>query len=99
MNITVKAGNMLREASDLGVLATFEDAALPGETAGLLEPEDFRGRAGQTALLYPRGAVAPRRLLLVGLKRALRDVDSFALALQFERSGRVEALVHVQQPR
>jgi periplasmic copper chaperone A len=39
------------------------------------------------------------RLQLVGLKRALRDGDSFALALQFERAGRVETLVHVQQPR
>ncbi len=81
MNITVKAGNMLREASDLGVLATFEDAALPGETAGLLEPEDFRGRAGQTALLYPRGAVAPRRLLLVGLgKRENATAESLRRA-------------------
>ncbi|CUS05132.2 putative cytosol aminopeptidase [Candidatus Promineifilum breve] len=67
MNITVKSGNVLREASDLAVLAAFEDAALPDAAAGLLEPDDFRGRAGQTLLLYPRGAVAARRLLLVGL--------------------------------
>ena len=60
MEITVKSGNVLREASDLGVLAAFEDSALPDEAAGLLEPDDFRGRAGQAVVLYPRGAVAPR---------------------------------------
>jgi leucyl aminopeptidase len=48
-------------------VAVLEDAALPAEIAGLLEPADFRGRSGQTLLLYPRGAVAPKRLLLVGL--------------------------------
>ena len=67
MNITVESGNVLHQASDLGVLAAFEDSALPDEVAGLLEPNDFRGRAGQALLLYPRGALAPRRLLLVGL--------------------------------
>ena len=69
MDITVKTGSVLREESDLGVLATFEDAALPDAVANLLEPADYRGRAGQTLLLYPRGAVSPRRLLLVGLGR------------------------------
>jgi leucyl aminopeptidase len=67
MEISVRTGDVLREAADLGVLAAFEDTPLPDEVAGLLEPNDFRGRAKQTVLLYPRGAVAPRRLLLIGL--------------------------------
>jgi leucyl aminopeptidase len=67
MEITVRTGDVLREPADLGVLAAFEDTPLPDEVAGLLEPNDFRGRAKQTVLLYPRGTVAPRRLLLVGL--------------------------------
>jgi leucyl aminopeptidase len=67
MEITVKTGDMLREPSDLAMLGCFEDAPLPAEVADLLEPADFRGRPKQTALLYPRGAVAPKRLLLVGL--------------------------------
>ena len=70
MDITVKTGSVLGEESDLGVLATFEDVALPDAVANLLEPADYRGRAGQTLLLYPRGAVSPRRLLLVGLGRS-----------------------------
>jgi leucyl aminopeptidase len=67
MQITVRTGDILTEASDLAVLACLEDAALPDAVAGLLEANDFRGKAGQTLLLYPRGALAPKRLLLVGL--------------------------------
>ncbi len=67
MDIKVQAGNILQAESDLAVLATFEDVPLPSEVAKLLEPNDYRGRANQTLLLYPRGALAPRRLLLVGL--------------------------------
>jgi leucyl aminopeptidase len=67
MDINVKTGDVLREPSDLAMLASFEDTLLPAEVAGLFEPEDFQSKAGQTLLLYPRGAIAPRRLLLVGL--------------------------------
>jgi leucyl aminopeptidase len=67
MDIKVQAGNILQAESDLAVLATFEDVPLPVEVAELLEPADFGGRPNQTLLLYPRSAVAPKRLLLVGL--------------------------------
>ncbi len=67
MKIIVQAGNILEAESDLAVLATFEDVPLPVQAAELLEPADFGGRPNQTLLLYPRRAVAPRRLLLVGL--------------------------------
>lgn len=67
MKITVKSGKIFSHESGLGVLATFEDVDLPDKIAGLLEPNDYRGRTGQSTLLYPRGAIAPRRLLLVGL--------------------------------
>ena len=67
MEINVKTGDVLREPSDLAMFASFEDTPLPAGVRDLLEPEDFQSKAGQTLLLYPRGALAPRRLLLVGL--------------------------------
>lgn len=67
MEINVKTGDLLRDPSDLAMLGCFEDVPLASEVVALLEPSDFNGRANQTLLLYPRGAVAPRRLLLVGL--------------------------------
>ena len=70
MEIVVRGGDMLREPADLAVLVSFEGAELPAEVAGLIEPADFSGRAKQSLLVYPRGAVAPRRLLLLGLGKA-----------------------------
>lgn len=97
MEITVRSGDVLAEPADLGVLAVFEDISLPGEVAGLLEPADFRGRAMQTVLLYPRAAVAPRRLLLVGLgKRDKVTAETIrrasATAVQQARSLQVPAI-------
>ena len=67
MEINVRTGYILHEQSDLAVMGCFEDVPLPEDVVTLLEPADFKGRTNQSLLLYPRGAVAPRRLLLVGL--------------------------------
>jgi leucyl aminopeptidase len=67
MEITVRTGDFLQETADLAMLGCFADTPLPAAVAGLLEAGDFHGRANQSLLLYPRGAVAPKRLLLVGL--------------------------------
>lgn len=67
MEITVKTGDILQEPAELAVLAVLEATALPEAVAGLLEAADFTGKAQQGVLLYPRGAIAPRRLLLLGL--------------------------------
>ena len=38
-------------------------------------------------------------LMLVGLKRALKEGDSFPMTLEFERAGKVEVKVVVQAPK
>ena len=81
MEIIVRTGDVLQEPADLAVLVTFEDMPLPDPVVGLLEPGDYRGRAKQTVLLYPRGVVGPRRLLLVGVgKWDTVTADSFRQA-------------------
>jgi len=97
MEIKVKTGNVLQEPSDLCMLGVYEDTPLPPEVAGLLEPRDFSGRFKQTVLLYPRGAIAPRRLLLVGLgKHDAVSVDSIrqagALAVREAQALQVPAV-------
>lgn len=72
MDIIVKTEDVLREPSDLSMLACFEGDALPEPVAQLFEAPDFTGRLKQTLLVYPRGASAPRRLLLVGLGKRER---------------------------
>ncbi len=56
------------------------DRATHGALAALLAAGDFAGRAGETALLYPRG-VRAKRVLLVGLGPAAgRDAQRLLLA-------------------
>ncbi len=97
MNIVVKTGDVLREPSALGILASFEDSPLPSEVAALFDANDFRGQSKQTLLLYPRGAIAPNRLLLIGLgKRAAFTTETIrqasALAVQKARELQVPAI-------
>lgn len=97
MNLTVEKGDVLRKPAALGVLASFEDAPLPDDVAALFDANDFRGRNKQTLLLYPRGAVTPSRLLLVGLgKRDATTPETLrqasALAVQKARELQVSAI-------
>lgn len=67
MRITIERGTPLSNAAPLLALGVFQGAPLTENVAALLEADDFQGQAGQTLLLYPRGTLPARRLLLVGL--------------------------------
>jgi leucyl aminopeptidase len=98
MDIGVRSGDVLEDASDLAVLVSFEGEELPAGIGDLLEPADFRGKLNQTSLVYPRGSVAPTRVLLVGLgERASVDTErirqALATAIRQVRSLQVSAAV------
>ena len=67
MDIRSKVGCVLQTEWGLGILGVFEDSTYPESFEGLFDREDFTGKFQQMLLVYPRGAVAPKRLLLVGL--------------------------------
>jgi leucyl aminopeptidase len=76
MNISVTYGEALSQQTPLLALATWEDEALPKPIADLLEDGDWTGQFKQTVVLYPRGAIPARRMLLVGLgKRGQLSFD------------------------
>lgn len=76
MNISVISADALSFATPLLVLGTWQDEPLPEAVAALLEAADWTSRLKQTMLLYPRGALAAPRLLLVGLgKRSDTSAD------------------------
>jgi leucyl aminopeptidase len=88
LNFHIKVGAVPHEPSDLIVINLFEDTrqpvgatgavdqALSGQISTLISAGDFRGRTNETALLYPLGAIPPRRILLVGLGRREKfDLD------------------------
>jgi len=58
-------------------------------------PDIVLAPGGELKMRPGRGA----QLQLLGLKRALKDGDTFAMTLEFERGGKVEVKVYVQTPR
>ncbi len=95
MKIAVTYGETLAQATPLLVLGVWEGESLPRAIAGLLEDGDWNGKFKQTTLLYPRGEVPARRVLLIGLgKRGQiafeRVCEAAAVAAQQARSLRVD---------
>lgn len=95
MRVTVTAGDPLTAATDLLTLGLWEEDPLLSPLADLIEPGDWSGKAKQTLVIYPRGAVPARRVLLIGLgKRSSADLEQVrevaAIAAQRARELRVE---------
>ncbi|OQY21861.1 MAG: leucyl aminopeptidase [Anaerolineaceae bacterium 4572_32.2] len=78
------------------------DQSLDGAISDLISGGDFSGKADQVAVLYPRGAIPARRVILVGLgPREKFNVDvvrrAAARAIQKARdlkAGRVATILH-----
>ena len=57
------------------------DRAMDGRIRSVIESGDFRGRSGESLMLYPDGGVAASRVLLIGLgEESGLDADSMRLA-------------------
>ena len=79
MQLDVRHGDITSVQTDTLVIDLFEgveepggaagavDAALGGAVRELIDAGDARGRPGETSVLYPRGAVAARRVIVTGL--------------------------------
>ncbi|MBN1964083.1 MAG: leucyl aminopeptidase [Anaerolineae bacterium] len=59
--------NLFEGVSEPGGATQAVDAALGGALADLLALGDFSGKIGEVAVLYPRGALPARRVIVVGL--------------------------------
>ena len=80
------------------VCASVEMHSMTVDTQGVMRMRQVDGIA-----LAPNASVkmAPGsgyHLMLVGLKRPLKDGDAFPMTLQFERAGKIEVKVVVQAP-
>lgn len=79
MNVQVNQGGLLDSTADTIIVNLFAgvtnpsgatgavDVALGGAISDLISGGDFTGRAGDIAVLYPRGVINARRVLVVGL--------------------------------
>ncbi len=95
MKITVTYGDALGQDTPLLVYGAWEEEALPAAIAALAEDGDWSGKFKHTLLLYPRGVLPARRLLLVGLGKrvafsANRLREAAAVAAQRARDLKVE---------
>jgi leucyl aminopeptidase len=77
------------------VIGTWENEQLAPPLAALIEADDWSGAFKKTLLIYPRGALSARRLLLIGLgKRSQitseRLSEAAAVAAQRARELKVE---------
>lgn len=78
------------------------DRALGGQISDLIAGGDFKGRLGETALLYGRGALATPRVVLVGLGKQgdfslerVRRASAAAVKAARERGARrIASIVH-----
>ena len=82
MKISVVQGSIADQKTDAIILNLLEgvtepmgatgavDKALEGAIRDLIAGGDFTGKLNSTAVLYPRGQLAPQRVLVVGLGKA-----------------------------
>ncbi len=82
MKVNVQQGNIVESSADTIVVNLFEgvtspggatgavDQALDGAISDLIAGGDFTGKANDVAVLYPRGSITARRVLVVGLGKA-----------------------------
>lgn len=95
MNITVQQGGIQAIEADAIIVNLFEgvtepagatgvvDKALDGAIGEVIAGGDLRGKLGQTLVLYPRGAIPARRVIVVGLGKQ----DQFDLEKVREAAG------------
>lgn len=82
MKISVVQGDIAKQSTEAIILNLFEevaeplgatgavDKALDGAIRALIAGGDFTGKLNSMAVLYPRGQLAPQRVVLVGLGKA-----------------------------
>lgn len=82
MDIKIEIGNIVDATSDTIIVNLFEGVAVPGGATGavdaalggaisdLIAGGDFKGESGEITVVYPRGAIAARRVVVVGLGKA-----------------------------
>lgn len=87
MDVRVQQGNVVEFATDVLVVNLFQGVKTPGGATGavdkalngaireIIEAGDLDGSLGQVVVLYPRGMIPARRVLVVGLG----DAEKFDL--------------------
>ncbi|MBM4421848.1 MAG: leucyl aminopeptidase [Chloroflexi bacterium] len=99
MNITVTQGGIVEQSAAALVVNHFEGLQSPGGATRALDSKlggairafiasgDFKGKLGETAVLYPHGEILATRVIVVGLGRS----DEFSLDRARQAAGAAAA--------
>ena len=102
MNVAVKEGSIADATADTLIVNLFRDVTTPGGATGAVDQAlggmissviaagDHRGTLGETIVLYPQGAIAAKRVIVVGLGAA----DGFSLEAVREAAGSAIKVAH-----
>ena len=114
MNIDVAQGNIAESKADTIIVNLFDDVTTPSGATGavdqaldgaiseLIANGDLTGKAGEVGVVYPRGAISAKRVLVVGLgKRDGFDLEGVRRAAGYGikrakqlNSKQVASIVH-----
>ena len=114
MNITVSQGDLTQSQADTLIVNLFDDVTMPSGATGamnsalgnlisdLIAQGDLTGKAGEVGVLYPRGAIAAKRVLVMGLGKrdgfdfeGVRKAAAAAIKRARElKATRVATIVH-----
>lgn len=102
MDVKVMVGRIHESDADAIIVPLIQDTepsadidqALGGAISDLIASGDFTGKSGQVAVLYPRGAVPAKRVILAGLGQAdslTADSVRRAAATAIKKAGELKA--------
>lgn len=106
MKINIEQGSIQASAADTIIVNLFDDVTIPGGATGAIDAAlagavseliangDISGKAGEVGVIYPRGAISAKRVLVVGLgKRDGFDVEGVrkAAAIAIKRARDLNA--------
>ncbi|MFC2053204.1 leucyl aminopeptidase [Chloroflexota bacterium] len=114
IQINVEHGPIQEIEADTIILNLFEGVKEPGGATGAVDKDldgaiteliangDFSGKASETVVVYPRGAITARRVILVGLGKrdefdleTVRKAAAFAIKRARDQNGEnVATIVH-----
>ena len=114
MNIKVQQGNIAAIEADTIITNLFDDVKTPGGATGALDQAlggaiseliangDATGKLGEVRILYPRGAIAAKRVLVVGMGKrkgfdleGVRNVAAFGIRIaRRHKAQHVATIVH-----
>ena len=82
MKLAVSQGSIVNTAADTIIVNLFEGVSMPGGATGAIDQElggavreliangDLKGKLGEVGVIYPRGAIKAKRVLVAGLGKA-----------------------------